>query len=275
MRRFRSPQADAAVDSPITIARVRAAGVGSAEFFKGDPRLAAALAKSRLGKLSPAVQATLLVASSPWSMPAATRFYREGQPAMIGLVLDGFCRVYRTAPDGREVTFHYARAGNILGLGMLFIGPPPSSFQAITDLEILPLSTAAFREVISQHNALVIQIAAEEMTSHLYEIIAELTAHVFESLGERVGHHLLELAIADQTSGTLTTRATRQDLANATASARESVSRALRRLAEQGAIRLGPRRIDILRPEALCPHSLEIGRARVAEAISAGAPGAG
>jgi CRP-like cAMP-binding protein len=152
---------------------------------------------------------------------------------------------------------------------MLFIGPPPASFQAITDLEILPLSTLAFREVISRHNALVIQIAAEEMTSHLYEIIAELTAHVFESLSERVGHHLLELAMADQTSGTLMTRASRQDLANATASARESVSRVLRRLSEGGAIRIGPRRIDILRPEALCPHSLEIGRGKVAGAISA------
>jgi CRP-like cAMP-binding protein len=158
---------------------------------------------------------------------------------------------------------------------MLFIGPPPASFQAVTDLEILPLSTVTFRQVISQHNALVVQIAAEEMTSHLYEIIAELTAHVFESLGERVGHHLLELAMADQTSGTLMTTATRQDLANATASARESVSRVLRRLSEQGAIRLGSRRIDILHPEALCPHSLEIGRTKLAEAIDAGAPGAG
>jgi CRP/FNR family transcriptional regulator len=225
-----------------------------------------------LGKLAPPVQAALLDASSPWSMPASTRFYREGQPVPVVVVLGGLCRVYRTAPDGREVTFMYGRAGDILGLGALFLGPPPANFQAVTTLEVLPLSIVAFREVVERYEATVLQIAAEELTDHLYEIIAELTAHAFESLAERVGHHLLELAIAEHTAVHLTTHATRQDLASATASARESVSRVLRRLAEGGAIRLSRGRIEILKPEMLCPHSRDIGRARVERVRSATSP---
>jgi CRP/FNR family transcriptional regulator len=225
-----------------------------------------------LGKLAAPVQAALLETSSPWVMPASTRFYEEGQPVPVILVLGGLCRVYRTAPDGREVTFMYGRLGDILGLGALFLGPPPANFQALTDLEVLPLSIVTFRAILERNEATVIQIAAEELTDHLYEIIAELTAHVFESLAERVGHHLLELAIAEDTHVPLTTRATRQDLASATASARESVSRVLRRLAEDGAIRLSRGRIEILKPEILCPHSRDIGRARVEHVRSAASP---
>lgn len=230
------------------------------------------MAHSRLGKLAAPVQAALLETSSPWVMPASTRFYEEGQPVPVILVLGGLCRVYRTAPDGREVTFMYGRLGDILGLGALFLGPPPANFQALTDLEVLPLSIVTFRAILERNEATVIQIAAEELTDHLYEIIAELTAHVFESLAERIGHHLLEMAVGEHSTLPLTTRATRQDLASATASARESVSRVLRRLAEDGAIRLSRGRIEILKPEILCPHSRDIGRARVEHVRSAASP---
>ena len=78
------------------------------------------------------------------------------------------------------------------------------------------------------------------------------------SLRERVGHHLLGASAVLSAQMKLIVDLTQQDIADATSVARESVSRTLGDLERDGVIKMRPRRIEVLDPDALCPVGCQV-----------------
>ena len=71
------------------------------------------------------------------------------------------------------------------------------------------------------------------------------------SLTVRMARHLLDLANPEPASGDLEALITQEELATLVGATREAVNRELRRLARRGWLRLGRRRIVLLRPDEL------------------------
>src|SRR5688572_6652877 len=93
----------------------------------------AAAARSPLGGLPPPALRQLLERGIRLDARARTIIYREGDPAMIVLVVHGTLRIYTTAEDGREFTFFWAHAGDSLGHSFVTSQTSASSGQAVTD----------------------------------------------------------------------------------------------------------------------------------------------
>ena len=100
----------------------------------------AALAKSALATLPPTLCDTLTQDALAVDLPAGTTLYYEADQPRCGLVLAGLLRVYMTAPDGRQITVRYARAGDLLGIATAVGGPAPVNVQILTDAALLTLN---------------------------------------------------------------------------------------------------------------------------------------
>src|SRR6266498_5670539 len=104
---------------------------------RSAPAIDAALAKSVLASLPPRLCDTLTRDALAADLPAGTTLYYEADQPRCGLVLAGLLRVYMTAPDGRQITVRYARAGDLLGIATAVGGPAPVNVQMLTDAALL------------------------------------------------------------------------------------------------------------------------------------------
>jgi CRP/FNR family transcriptional regulator len=145
-------------------------------------------------------------------------------------VLHGLLRLYMRAPDGREVTIRYTRPGEIVGLALVIGGPAPVSIQAVTGASVVALRIDVLRGLLESDPA-VARACAEELARQLFRAFEEIADQSFLSVRQRVARQLLDLAVHED-DGTLVARVSQQEIADAIASGREVVARALRELRE-------------------------------------------
>jgi CRP/FNR family transcriptional regulator len=214
--------------------------------------LDAAVAKSALARLGPDSLARLLETGHRVDLPPGGHMVDEDSPSRVGLLVSGVLRLYRTLPDGRQLTFWYDHAGDLPGLVIVFTKKSKGTIEAVTPSTILLFPPAALRALVRSDGSAALVIA-EEFAARAVKTIDEITGHVLGSLRERVGHHLLA-AVASSPRLRLVAELTHEDIADATGAARESVTRTLRDLERDGVIKIRPRRIEVLDPDALCPR---------------------
>src|SRR3982751_1329184 len=64
-------------------------------------------------------------------------YFAEDRPQFVGLVVDGFLRVFIAGvSSGRENTIRYVRPGNLLGVVAALSGPSATSVQTLSDSRI-------------------------------------------------------------------------------------------------------------------------------------------
>lgn len=183
-------------------------------------------------------------------VPQGASIYQEHDAPRVGLIVEGLVRAYMTAPDGREVTVRYARAGQLLGIPALVGGPAPVSVAMLTRTVILMLPFEALGRAGREQPEVGWQFA-EEICRRLYDALEALAGNAFGTLTERVCRHLLEMSGPGATDETLRAAVTQQDLANAVGSSRVAVARILAELRREGLIETGSRGIELLSPLAL------------------------
>lgn len=201
---------------------------------KSDPLAAETIPPGFLATLPEAAARRLLADAVRIDVPAGGTVYREEERGRVIVVLHGLLRTYLNSPDGRQVTIRYSRKGEVVGLALVVGGPAPITIQALTSASVVALRIDALRALLEVDPA-VARACAEELARQLFRAFEEIGENAFLSVRQRVARQLLDLAVhADD--GTLVARVSQQELADAIASGREVVSRAIGELQKAGLV---------------------------------------
>jgi CRP/FNR family transcriptional regulator len=153
-----------------------------------------------------------------------------------GLVVDGVIRIFVATPQ-RQVTLQYVSEGELFGVPWIEhaggVATLSAQAQALAPARVLLFSPATLVALsngdIDMANALI-----SALRGALRASVSLLASNVLWSLRQRVAHHLLDLARPRGDS--LVVPMTVQDLADATGTVREVVTRLLKDMRGQGLI---------------------------------------
>jgi CRP/FNR family transcriptional regulator len=191
-------------------------------------------------------------------VPAGGVVYRDEERGRAIVVLHGLLRTYMSSLDGRQVTVRYTRAGEIVGLALVVGGPAPISIEALTSASVVALRIDVLRTLLETDPA-VARACAEELARQLFRAFDEIADQAFLGVRQRVARQLLDLAVYGD-DGTLVARVSQQEIADAIASGREVVSRALHELRQAGLVESTRTGVVIRDPVELSEESSRIVR---------------
>ena len=173
--------------------------------------------------------------------PGETLFYEEDRGDQLLAIVEGRVRVWRTSPRGAAMTVHLLGPGDLPGAAAVFGGMAyPATATAITDVRTLGWSIERAENMLQENAWLassVLKIIAhrnEEMLQRLHEVSTQ-------PVEQRVARTLLRVAPEPANF----TPATRQELAELSATTLHTVSRIISRWEADGLVDAGRRRIRI------------------------------
>jgi CRP/FNR family cyclic AMP-dependent transcriptional regulator len=213
-----------------------------------EPRLAAAIAASRLCALEPALLERLMAGSRIRHDEAGSLVRRIGEGGShVELVVVGLIRAEVSSPDGRSLAIRYARPGDLLGAASLFAQPyiMPGSLHALADSVLLELRPDVVRRLAHEDLA-VASAMLEELSERVVEFVEEIPGSAFTTVRQRIARQLLNVATDQPRGQALVARITQQQLADSVGTVREVVVRELRGLREERVVETGSRSITIL-----------------------------
>jgi len=199
-----------------------------------------------LRDLPPELLQKLDLNAQPLTAPAGRRLFDEGSPCThFPLLVEGVIRATKSGPDGHEILLYRLNPGEscvITVVALLGESPYPAIGSAETDLKFYAIPRAVFLEFVLKSPAFrlfVFEFLSRRM-AHLMALIDDVA---FRRVDQRLASRLLlhHKPIA----------ATHQMLADELGTTREVVSRTLESFKEEGMLRLGRRRIEILDRDAL------------------------
>jgi len=179
--------------------------------------------------------------------PAGSLLFATGEPCRgLYIVESGRVRIFRTSPAGREQVLHTEGPGRPIAELPLFDGGAyPAS--AVTEVEsrLVFLPRTEF-EALYRANPDVAEAVIRELGKRLRHLVHVTETLAFRDVAARLASFLAEYAEhhGEVTAGgtEIVLDRTREELSQELGTARESVSRALKQLAEKGVIQPLPRR---------------------------------
>lgn len=156
----------------------------------------------------------------------------------VGIILEGQARVLRYSVGGTEVIVSTIGAGGLFGeMRVISGGPRSADIYALTDLQVATIPGPVFLGLLQKHPS-----AALALCQLLAERVEATTRRLFEEITLTSRHKivawLLREATADalQTSSKIAAMPSISDLARQLNLARETVSRTISGLKEEGTI---------------------------------------
>jgi CRP/FNR family transcriptional regulator, anaerobic regulatory protein len=193
----------------------------------------------------------LLAGATVMHIPAGTAIFDEDQSCQgFPLLLAGSIRVIKASPNGRELQLYRVSPGEsciLTSSCLLSHATYHARGVAETDSELVALSPATFRQLVSTHESFreyIFGLFSERLT----DLMQLVSAVAFQKLDQR-----LATLLASKSSPV---HATHQALADELGSAREIVSRLLKNFADQGLVKLGREQIEITDAAALKKFSM-------------------
>ena len=121
--------------------------------------------------------------------------FAEGEPAgQFYVVLDGWVRLYRQTPDGRESLIALFARGESFAEAVMFLGGKfPVSGAAVDESRLLVIPAEPFLRALRSDNELCFRMMAS-MAVHLRRLVAQVEQLTVRSSTERLAQFLLELA---------------------------------------------------------------------------------
>jgi CRP/FNR family transcriptional regulator len=177
--------------------------------------------------------------------------YHQGEPGITLLfLLRGKVALTIHTPDGKELGLAVLGPGDVFGELALTTGERYVTAHALTDVDVAVVRADETKALASADPELLNDILSlvDERLRRAVTVMSELLS---ASLNVRIARQLLDLAAPGPASGEPEVLVTQEDLATLVGATREAVNRELRRLARRGWLRLGRRRIVLLRPEKL------------------------
>ncbi|MBV8528398.1 MAG: Crp/Fnr family transcriptional regulator [Candidatus Dormibacteraeota bacterium] len=164
-------------------------------------------------------------------------------------VLDGVVRLYSVTVMGRQLTVRYCRFGDIVGLSSAIAGPAGFRAEAVTPVLLAVLPTEALRDA-ALRDARFGWSLAQDIAAASIQGVRTLAGRKQRSTLSLLATHLLEWALPGP-DGTTVVRANHQQLADASGTAREVVTRALSSLRDCGLVATQRGVVAILDGDAL------------------------
>ena len=149
------------------------------------------------------------------------------------LIVEGRLRIYRTTPDGREITLYRLASGESCVLTAACIMSHeafPAMAETIGDVEALLIPADDARRWLTGWPAwctFIFRLVSQRLT----EVIVLLEEVAFERMNVRIAHYLLEL-----TAGEPVLQSTHQRIADDLGTSREVVSRIVKAFETSGLI---------------------------------------
>ena len=153
----------------------------------------------------------------------------------ILMVRSGVVRLFLSSQDGREATIARMTEGEVCTLTASCTMPTTEfniRVQAESEVEALVVPALCLSGLVRE-NLYVENFLYRSATQHFAHVLEAVEQMLFFSLEQRVAAHLLDEAAR---LGTDTLRVTQEQVAQAIGSAREAVTRTLKKLAAAGAV---------------------------------------
>lgn len=178
------------------------------------------------------------------SYPRGKHVFRQGEPGQaLYLVERGRVRLYRTHLGGQEKTLGFLGPGEVFG-EMSLLDQGERSASAVAEEEVL--LQALYREAymaLVRRLPLIAHNLARVLAHRLREVNLELDLLAFEAAQSRVAYALWKLLRQGQGPRL---RLRHQDLAALAGASRETVTRVLHDLRDQGVLRLLPGEVEVV-----------------------------
>jgi len=191
----------------------------------------------------------LLATASRVTLPADSWVFRAGAPCgHYLLATSGSIRVQLTGSTGREVTLYRVISGNscILTTACLLSGDDyPAEARTETPVAALAIERGAFQAAV-EHSPDFCRFVFKSFSQRLADVIRRMDEVMFAPIDAR----LAGCVLAARERGALASM-THQDLAVEMGTAREVVSRHLKRFEAQGWLQLGRGQIEVVAPGEL------------------------
>jgi len=195
-----------------------------------------------------------------------TRAYRKGQIIFLEeetgnymyLVLAGKVKVSKSGTGGKETILAIHRTGDFFGEMSLLDGKTaPATVSAMEDSKIISLSGADFHKYLLHNEKVMLQII-HVLCARLRQVWQ--TQSLSSSTADaRIRMGIYQLAkrhgIRDAHGTIIDLKITHQELAEMVGTSRETVTRVLAHLREQGIIEINQRRMTLIDSEALLQES--------------------
>lgn len=211
--------------------------------MSNSEKLAAGIA-AHVPDLEEEARAILVQQGSPAAAPAGTVLFRPGEACeRLVLLAKGSVRVRMISDTGREIELYRVLPGEtcVLSVACLMSARNyEAEGVAETELSGLAVGRATFRQLLERSAAFREMVLAVQ-TRRIYDLIARLDEVAFHNTEARLAAHLLQ-----RRDGSQTVAETHQALADEIGTAREVVSRRLKRLESAGIVALERGRVRIV-----------------------------
>lgn len=180
-------------------------------------------------------------------MPGGTQIICEGDIGdAVYFILSGKAKVTLYGEEGREIVLAVLKEGDMFGeMSIIDDKPRSANVEAVKDMECLVVSRAAFLEYLRMHHKVYMRLFAY-LTGRLREATRKIGGLALLDVCGRIAHTLIGMSKApsSQKESVLTVeRLTHEDLAAMIGSSREVVSRALKKMTQEGYIKIEKDRI--------------------------------
>jgi len=185
--------------------------------------------------------------------------FEAGQPGThLYAVVSGKVRVYRSAPSGKEQILHVFGPGEAFAEVPVFEGKTyPASAQTLEDSLLVSIARKGFVEVLRREPELALGVMAL-LAGRLRSFVTQIAQLSLKEVPERLAGYLLLLR-ASQNTDELVLDLPKGQIAAYLGTIPETLSRALKKLADQGLVEISGNRVRLLDPEALS-HLAEASR---------------
>ena len=192
------------------------------------------------------------------SEQARRRTYRPGEMILgetdavraFYVVLTGQVKLYKSSPEGKEQTISLLGEGEPFGLCTAFaVEPFPVNVMALEDSMILSIPGPVSEAVAGKEPALLLNVI-QILSRRFKESMSLIESLSLKEIPQRLATflvHALKKARGDRLALTITQR----ELAKILGSTPEALSRAIRRMSNEGILESGGRTITVLDRNAL------------------------
>lgn len=164
----------------------------------------------------------------------ATVFLQGEQASAIYIVLEGWVKLYRIAPNGAEAVVGVFTRGQSFGEAVAFRHDVyPVAAEAVTDCILLRIEAAMMLRRIEDNPRVAVAILSATF-SHLHALVAQIEQLKAQTGAQRVAEFLLELAPCPSGACTVVLPYDKSLIAGRLGMKPESLSRAFVKLREHG-----------------------------------------
>ena len=191
------------------------------------------------------------------AFPKKSIIFHEGDRGdTLYILKSGRVKISKITEDGREKTLALMQPGEFFGEMAIFDEQPRSATAEVLDEQavVFTLAKRDFERLIIENPTIALKIM-RDMTRRMRQVNQQVEDLAFKDVHERVASTLKNLAeVEGRPIGTkvlINLKMTHQDLANMVGSSRETVTRALNRLQDEGIISISHQQITINQPKQL------------------------